>query len=79
MSDIAFPPDAELLVNGDIEPDCDNDGLGDETQDTEHFRLSSPPGRQEEEVQEEETQALRRVGQEEEVQEKEEAVARQAA
>ena len=31
----AFPPgDAELLLNGDIEPDCDKDGLGDETQDT---------------------------------------------
>jgi hypothetical protein len=33
-SDTEFPPDAELLLNGDIEPDCDNDGLGDETQDT---------------------------------------------
>jgi hypothetical protein len=25
--------DDELLVNADIEPDCDGDGLGDETQD----------------------------------------------
>jgi hypothetical protein len=26
-------PDQELLVNADIEPDCDGDGLGDESQD----------------------------------------------
>jgi hypothetical protein len=28
-----FPPDTELLVNADVEPDADRDGFGDETQD----------------------------------------------
>ena len=27
--------DQELLINADIEPDCDRDGLGDETQDND--------------------------------------------
>jgi hypothetical protein len=33
QSTTEFPPDAELLVNGDIEPDADHDTFGDETQD----------------------------------------------
>jgi hypothetical protein len=29
------PPSFEVLVNSDVEPDCDSDGLGDETQDAD--------------------------------------------
>jgi hypothetical protein len=38
-----FPPDAELLVNADIEPDADCDGLGDETQDANITTCPVPP------------------------------------
>jgi len=31
---VVSPVSQELLVNADIEPDCDGDGLGDETQDS---------------------------------------------
>jgi hypothetical protein len=41
LQDIVSPPrmgttltDRELLINADVEPDCDRDGFGDETQDT---------------------------------------------
>jgi hypothetical protein len=30
----SFPPPYEIALNADVEPDCDQDGLGDETQDT---------------------------------------------
>jgi hypothetical protein len=35
--------DLQLLVNADIEPDCDNDGLGDETQDPNISSCAPPP------------------------------------
>ena len=36
-ADFTFSNSGELLVNADVEADCDNDGLGDETQDTDIF------------------------------------------
>jgi hypothetical protein len=33
----------ELLVNADVEPDCDNDGFGDETQDPDISSCNPPP------------------------------------
>jgi hypothetical protein len=34
----------ELLINADIEPDCDNDGFGDETQDQDGASCPPPGG-----------------------------------
>jgi hypothetical protein len=34
--------DIEIMVNADVEPDCDSDGLGDETQDPDLFGGSCP-------------------------------------
>ena len=34
----------ELLYNADVEPDCDGDGLGDETQDGDTSTCNPPPG-----------------------------------
>lgn len=39
-NDDSFP--YEVLVNVDIEPDCDNDGLGDETQDPQVLGTACP-------------------------------------
>jgi hypothetical protein len=35
--------DDEVLLNADVEPDCDNDGSGDETQDPNVFGGDCPP------------------------------------
>jgi len=35
--------DYEIMVNADIEPDCDSDGFGDETQDPNLFGGGCPP------------------------------------
>jgi RTX calcium-binding nonapeptide repeat (4 copies) len=37
------PSDEQLLLNADIEADCDHDGLGDETQDTNLSSCSGAP------------------------------------
>jgi hypothetical protein len=34
------PPSSEVLVNADVEPDCDSDALGDETQDADISRCN---------------------------------------
>jgi RTX calcium-binding nonapeptide repeat (4 copies) len=39
----AGPFTAEPLFNADVEPDCDNDGLGDETQDPDTASCNPPP------------------------------------
>jgi len=36
------PPDSEVLINADIEPDCDSDGFGDETQDADVAACATP-------------------------------------
>jgi hypothetical protein len=41
-SNVAGLP-VEILVNADVEPDCDNDGLGDETQDGDLSSCAKPP------------------------------------
>jgi RTX calcium-binding nonapeptide repeat (4 copies) len=38
-----FTDNGELLVNADVEPDCDQDGLGDETQDSDTSSCNPPP------------------------------------
>ena len=38
---VPFPNDA-LMLNADIEPDCDNDGFGDETQDPDIASCAPP-------------------------------------
>jgi RTX calcium-binding nonapeptide repeat (4 copies) len=37
-----FTDNGELLVNADVEPDCDQDGLGDETQDSDTSSCNPP-------------------------------------
>jgi hypothetical protein len=72
-----------ILLAAPVEPDCDKDGFGDETQDSDlsacHpaqvVKKKKCKKQGQEEVQEAEAQALRRVGQEEEVQENEEVAA----
>jgi hypothetical protein len=34
----------ELMLNADVEPDCDGDGFGDETQDADTSSCNPPPG-----------------------------------
>jgi hypothetical protein len=38
-----FEPADEILVNADLEPDCDSDGLGDEMQDPDTSSCNPPP------------------------------------